>query len=310
MLQNETNSLKLAKELDVKPSIIVAEIAKIRNVEFKKHVTNIKLTQEEVQKIRQLLTSDKMPPLQESTETIPEQKSLSDKIEKQEDITPSIKAPTQPSPEITITKEDKTDIVVSIEEKGEFQIDDTADTLEQDQSHIVTEDIEEVILPSKFQKEIIDVTKVEKIKPSMQKAFHAIKKIEPKKWVDNKTHKKSKDKFFKKTETIQQTQITAPRKKSIKMQEGTTVKEFAELLGIKISDVIKKFMELGYMATINQPIDMDAAVIVAESFGMKIDTVAAEHIDIIEEEADQESNLISRPPVVTIMGHVDHGKTS
>src|SRR4030042_1704056 len=62
-------------------------------------------------------------------------------------------------------------------------------------------------------------------------------------------------------------QLVVPRKKTLKLQEGTTVKEFAELISIKLSDVIKKFMELGYMPTINQSVDPDAALLVAEGFG-------------------------------------------
>ncbi|HIJ60901.1 MAG TPA: translation initiation factor IF-2 [Nitrospirae bacterium] len=295
MSSNEMNSFKLAKELNVKPSIIVAEAGKLRNVEFKKNVTNIKLTDKEVDLIRQILSSIITSCVQEVTAQ-KEQAILPDKPAEDKIETPPLQTVTKEQP--IIDREDQDTSTSQIEDLVSIEIPN------------LNEDIDDVLLPSKFQKDIIDVTKVEKIKPSMQKAFHAIKKIEPKKWIDNKLTKKPKDKFFKKPETIQQTQITAPRKKSIKMQEGTTVKEFAELLGIKISDVIKKLMELGYMATINQPVDMDAAVIVAESFGIKIDTVAAENIDIIEEEVDQDSTLIIRPPVVTIMGHVDHGKTS
>jgi translation initiation factor IF-2 len=94
------------------------------------------------------------------------------------------------------------------------------------------------------------------------------------------------------------------------LQEGTTVKEFAELIGQRIPDVIKKFMELGSMPTINQPVDMDAAILVADGFGVKVEPVTTEQIDIIEDIAEDAANLIPRPPVVTIMGHVDHGKTS
>ncbi len=82
------------------------------------------------------------------------------------------------------------------------------------------------------------------------------------------------------------------------------------MIGQKVSDVIKKFMELGYMPTINQPVDLDAAQIVAESFGVKIELSQAQEIDVIEEIEDPPESLKPRPPIVTVMGHVDHGKTS
>ena len=78
-----------------------------------------------------------------------------------------------------------------------------------------------------------------------------------------------------------------PRKKTLKLREGATVKEFSELLGLKFSDVIKKFMELGYMPTINQPVDADAALLVAENFGIKMEIASVEE-DIVEEVELQE----------------------
>ncbi|MBI5181833.1 MAG: translation initiation factor IF-2 [Nitrospirae bacterium] len=106
-------------------------------------------------------------------------------------------------------------------------------------------------------------------------------------------------------------EITKPRRKVIKIHEGITIKEFAEAIGQKSGEIIKRLMEMGMMATINQPMDMDAAILIADGLGLKIETVSAVSTeDIITELQDDASTLAPRSPVVTIMGHVDHGKTS
>ncbi len=106
-------------------------------------------------------------------------------------------------------------------------------------------------------------------------------------------------------------EITKPRRKVVRLTPGLTVKEFAELVGQRPAAVIGKLMEMGAMATINQPIDLEAAALLAEGFGVKAE-VAVEKTaeDLLEVAPDQPGQLMPRPPVVTIMGHVDHGKTS
>jgi translation initiation factor IF-2 len=106
-------------------------------------------------------------------------------------------------------------------------------------------------------------------------------------------------------------EITKPRKKVVKIQEGGTIKEFAEVIGQKVSDVIKKLMANGIMATQNQVMDTDAAMLLAEDYGIKAEITSIETAeDVLEEKADTAESRVLRPPVVTIMGHVDHGKTS
>jgi translation initiation factor IF-2 len=109
------------------------------------------------------------------------------------------------------------------------------------------------------------------------------------------------------------TEITKPRKKGIKLTAGMTVKEFAEVVGQRPGEVIKKLLEMGQMLTLNQPMNLDAALLIAEGLGIKADVATEKEGDELLEEAThaaEESRLESRPPVVTIMGHVDHGKTS
>jgi translation initiation factor IF-2 len=109
------------------------------------------------------------------------------------------------------------------------------------------------------------------------------------------------------------TEITKPRKKVIKLAPGVTVKEFAELVGQRPGDIIKKLMDMGQMVTLNQPMNPDAAMLISEGLGLKAEIVTEKAGEELLEEAVESTeaeHLEPRPPVVTIMGHVDHGKTS
>lgn len=101
------------------------------------------------------------------------------------------------------------------------------------------------------------------------------------------------------------------RPKHIKVGETITVKELASKMTYPVTDVIKKLMLLGTMATINQELDFETATLIAEEFGITVEELPPE-IDLTEipEIEDDPKNLALRPPVVTVMGHVDHGKTS
>ncbi len=108
------------------------------------------------------------------------------------------------------------------------------------------------------------------------------------------------------------TLITTPKaiKRRIKIDEAIVVSDLARRMGIKASEVIKGLMAQGVIATINQAIDFDTASVVASEFGYEVETVAFEEENIVRMEKDDPAKLKPRPPVVTIMGHVDHGKTS
>ncbi|HIJ88875.1 MAG TPA: translation initiation factor IF-2 [Desulfuromonadales bacterium] len=108
------------------------------------------------------------------------------------------------------------------------------------------------------------------------------------------------------------TEITVPKaiKRIIKISESISVGELAKRLGIKANDLIKSLMKMGMMVTINHQLDYDTSVILASEYEYEVENVAVDLDEILESTVDAPETLVKRPPVVTIMGHVDHGKTS
>jgi translation initiation factor IF-2 len=127
-----------------------------------------------------------------------------------------------------------------------------------------------------------------------------------------RTRKPRKGAKGKAAVTGQKTQITTAKaiKRRIKIDDAIVLSELAKRMGIKSGEMIKTLMGMGVMATVNQSIDYDTAVLVAGEFDYEVERAAFEEEEILKQQNDSPEKMQERPPVVTIMGHVDHGKTS
>ncbi len=114
------------------------------------------------------------------------------------------------------------------------------------------------------------------------------------------------------TREVMHTQITKPaeHKRVIKIENTVTVADLANRMSVRAPLVIKKLIAMGVMANLNQTVDFDTATLIGTEFGFEVENVAFKEETFIAKDVDVDENMKPRPPVVTVMGHVDHGKTS
>jgi translation initiation factor IF-2 len=170
------------------------------------------------------------------------------------------------------------------------------------------EEIDELLLKSKKKKKLkSQEVDQEEVKDAIRRTLAEMDELSP---PSIRASYKKKRKEKREEQEQRQLEQLEKEKTIIKVTEFVSVNELAGMMHVNVADVIKKCIELGLMVSINQRLDKDAITLVADEFGFQVVFLSEVEEEGLLEEPDNEEDLVPRPPVVTIMGHVDHGKTS
>jgi translation initiation factor IF-2 len=171
----------------------------------------------------------------------------------------------------------------------------------------VVEDADELLLKKKKKRKVrhLEVNQ-EQVDEAIKRTLHEMEETGVAQRAAVK-RKKRKERLEEEKRMLEQ---MARDERKIRATEFVSVNELANLMGVSVSDVIKKCIELGLMVSINQRLDRDTITLVADEFGFEIKFLEEFEEELLEAAEDDPDELKARPPVVTIMGHVDHGKTS